>query len=101
MNPLIAFFRWLWRGPGVIALLAGILLVSSALAVIVSSHQTRNMYRELQVLQQEQDNLQSEYEKLLLEQSALANNGRVHQVARDELNMMPPDLGKIILVEKK
>ena len=101
MNPLIAFFRWLWRGPGVIALLAGILLVSSALAVIVSSHQTRNMYRELQVLQQEQDNLQSEYEKLLLEQSALATNGRVHQVARDELNMMPPDLGKIILVEKK
>ena len=55
MNPLIAFFRWLWRGPGVIALLAGILLVSSALAVIASSHQTRNMYRELQVLQQEQD----------------------------------------------
>ena len=53
------------------------------------------------MLQQEQDNLQSEYEKLLLEQSALANNGRVYQVARGELNMIPPALSKIVLVEKK
>ena len=101
MNPLGAFFRWIWRGPNIMTLFVGAFLVSSALAVIASSHQTRNMYREIQVLQQEQDNLQSEYEKLLLEQSALANNERVHQVARSELNMIPPDLSKIILVKKK
>ena len=55
MNPLIAF-SLVVASPGGIAFFAGILLVSSALAVIASSHQTRNMYRELQVLQQEQDN---------------------------------------------
>jgi len=101
MNPVAAFFRWIWLGPSFMILFVGAFLVSSALAVIASSHQTRNMYREIQVLQQEQDNLQSEYEKLLLEQSALANNGRVYQVARGELNMIPPDLSKIVLVEKK
>lgn len=101
MNPLVAFFRWLLQGPGITTLFTGAFLVSSALAVIASSHQTRNMYREIQMLQQEQDNLQSEYEKLLLEQSALANNGRVYQVARGELNMIPPALSKIVLVEKK
>ena len=100
MNPLVETFHWLSCGRRIISVFAGVFLVASALGVIAASHQTRNMYREIQVLQQEQDNLQSEYEKLLLEQSALANNGRLHQVARDELNMIPPDVTKIILVRK-
>ena len=55
MNPVAAFFRWIWLGPNIMTLFVGAFLVSSALAVIASSHQTRNMYREIQVLQQEQD----------------------------------------------
>jgi cell division protein FtsL len=56
------------------------------------------MYREIQVLQKENDDLQSEYEKLLLEQSAWANNSRVDEIARNKLQMVPPDVHEIVMV---
>ena len=76
------------------------LIVITALAVVGASHETRNMYREIQVLQKEQDDLESEYEKLVLEQSAWANNTRVDQIARHDLNMVPPEVGEVIVVRK-
>ena len=100
MNALLDTFRWLGQGQRLIKIVLGVLLVISALGVVGASHETRSMYSELQALHKEQDDLESEYGKLLLEQSAWSNNTRVDEIARNELNMVPPEVSKIIVVRK-
>ena len=100
MNALLDTFRWLGQGQRLIGIVFGGLVVVSALGVVGASHETRNMYRELQALQKKQDDLESQYGKLLLEQSAWSNNTRVDEIARNELNMVPPEVSKIIVVRK-
>jgi|TARA_B110000977_G_scaffold100191_1_gene131495 cell division protein FtsL len=80
-----------------IAALIGLLVVSS-LAVALSAHETRQLYSQLQVLGQERDNLDSEYEKLLLEQSAWADYSRIDQVSREQLHMLAPTSKSIVVV---
>jgi cell division protein FtsL len=48
------------------------------------------MYRDLQTLEKDHDDLEHEYEKLLLEQSAWADYTRLNQLAHDELAMAAP-----------
>ena len=98
MNALWETSKWLmhWQRLAVVGL--GGLAICSALAVIAASHETRVMYRELQILQKEQDDLESEYEKLLLEQSAWANYTRVDQIAHQKLQMAPPDVEQVVVV---
>lgn len=81
---------WLLKSKQVFsAVLAGF-VVASALSVAFSAHQTRNMYRDLQQLEKDFDDLEHEYEKLLLEQSAWADYTRVDQLAQDRLSMAAP-----------
>ena len=80
-----------------ISALTGLLVVSS-LAVALSAHETRQLYSQLQVLGQERDNLDSEYEKLLLEQSAWADYSRIDQVSREQLHMLAPTSKSIVVV---
>ena len=67
-----------------------LVVILSALGVIYSVHLSRQQYSQLQEFQDAQDHLDSEYERLLLEQSAWANYSRIDQVARDDLQMQPP-----------
>ncbi len=97
-EPLHELARWLWHGPRMVTFVLCAIAVLSAIGVVAASHDTRRMYRDIQVLQQEQDDLESEYEKLLLEQSAWSNNSRVDQVAREDLKMVPPVVQNIVVV---
>ena len=81
------------------SLLLVIALVTS-LAVIYSVHLTRQQYSELQELQAVQDYLDSEYERLLLEQSAWADYARIDQVSRDELHMVLPSVAALVVVRR-
>ncbi len=74
--------------------------VGSSAGVIYSAHKTRQMYRELQSLQRIQDDLDSEYEKLLLEQSAWARYVRVDQLAREELGMIAPPPESLVVIHQ-
>ena len=77
-----------------------VVVVLSAFSVIYAAFQTRQLYGEIQLLQSRQDELDSEYEKLLLEQGAWANYTRVDQVSRKDLSMRPPLIEEIVLVER-
>lgn len=66
------------------------LIMLSAFAVIHSTHNCREHYAKLQVLEASQWYLQEDYGRLLLEQSTWASHYRVEQVARRELAMLPP-----------
>ena len=82
-------------------LLVGQLLVAvlaSSFGVSFAAFQTREPYSDLQKLSQESDQLDSEYEKLLLEQSAWAGYARIDEVARDKLDMQIPQGEQIVVV---
>ena len=97
-NFLLKIVVWLsgWEQLAVGALL--LLVITSSLGVALSAHETRQMYARLQEIELERDNLESEYEKLLLEQSAWADYARIDQVSRAELGMRAPVLNKMVIV---
>lgn len=90
---------WLFRGRVLAALLLIAATVGSALSVVYVSHVNRQLYSSLQELQKQQDYLESEYEKLLLEQSAWSDYSRIELLSRGELNMRTAPIADVVLVE--
>lgn len=90
LAPIIDLVRWLLEPRQALAVTAVLVLMASAIAVVQSAHETRQMYARLQVLQQASDELDGEYERLLLEESAWADYNRIDQLARQELGMDSP-----------
>jgi cell division protein FtsL len=76
----------------------GLLVLSSAMAVVYIKHLYRNVHTQLQNLRDQRDQLHIEWTQLLLEQSALASDMRVEQIARDELGMIFPAPDKIVII---
>jgi cell division protein FtsL len=100
MMPVIVqqLARWFFsRRPMLGSFLCGLLVVSS-LGVAYSSHETRNMYRDLQQLEKDHDDLEHEYEKLLLEQSAWAGYTRLNGLAQDKLQMTAPAISEMVVL---
>ncbi|MFT4631476.1 MAG: cell division protein FtsL [Candidatus Pseudothioglobus sp.] len=93
-------FVWFTGWTQISATLLVLVGIASALAVIQSVHVTRQQYSELQELRAIQDNLDSEYEMLLLEQSAWGDYARIDQVARDDLMMFAPTAETLIVVTR-
>ncbi|MCK2182629.1 cell division protein FtsL [Halomonas getboli] len=69
-----------------------------ALAVIATSHQTRGQYAELQRLEREHQQLQTEWSQLLLEESAWSSPSRIERLASDRLEMRLPDIDEIEVI---
>ncbi len=99
-SPLIKLLVWMfqWRQLQV-AGLVGLIAVSSV-GVIYSAHLTRAQYSKLQDLEKEQDLLDSDYERLLLEQGAWAGYARVDDVSRNQLGMKAPSATDLVLVDR-
>ncbi|MDA0789277.1 MAG: cell division protein FtsL [Proteobacteria bacterium] len=96
--PLGAIWKWLLVPMHIVTALTSVLVLVSAVAVVGASHETRRLYRSLQEQTAERDRLESEYERLLLEQSAWANNTRVDQIAHQDLDMVVPATREIVIV---
>jgi len=92
------FFRWLFGAAQIRILAITFIALFSSFAVIYVSHQTRALYGALQVGQDTSDDLDSEYEQLLLELSAWAGYNRIDQLAREELGMSSPGRGRLVLM---
>ena len=89
---------YFWTPSGRRAIALVVVFLISALAVIYASHATRARYASLQTEQHASDTLDSEYEKLLLEQSVWAGYNRVDQLARETLQMRSPDQTNLLVV---
>ena len=101
MNPenfLLRIVVWLSRVERLAVAVLVLLVLVSSLGVALSAHQTRQMYARLQEIGLKRDNLDSEYEKLLLEQSAWADYTRIDRVSRTEMNMRAPVLNNMVIV---
>lgn len=82
----------------IIALVMGIAVLASAIAVVSSKHQVRQQYQELVALESDRDRLDTEWWQLQLEQSSWATHGRIESTARDRLRMTMPDIGESVMV---
>jgi len=73
-------------------------LLVSAVGVVWAKQQSRNQFVELQRLEKERDQLDTEWGQLRLEQSTLVTYGRIEKIAREELHMVVPLPNQVRLV---
>lgn len=76
-----------------------VLVLISALLVIVSKHQSRKLFVEVQQLNYRIDELNTEWSKLQLEQSAFSDHGRIERIARSRLSMVMPESDEVIFIK--
>lgn len=88
--------------PGQIVVTAGLVLlvVISALALINSTHRSRELFNELQQEQRREWALDEDWERLLLEQGTLAAYERVSQTAENRLDMVMPDPATVRVIQE-
>ena len=70
----------------------------SALAIVITQHQTRKLFVEIQELEKTRDGLNEEWGRLQLEQSTWATDDRIENMARMKLGMEDPQMKLIIMV---
>ena len=80
-------------------LLLLVMVILSALAVVFSSYQSRQLFHELQTLQREVGSLQLEWRQLLVEEGAFSAHIRVESTAA-ELGMKIPDSRNTVAVHE-
>jgi len=76
-----------------------IVIILSALQVVISRHDARYLFVELQSLLQKQDKLNEQWGRLQLEYGAWAVNDRVEEYARTKLGMTEPIHSSVVLTK--
>ncbi|TXR51991.1 cell division protein FtsL [Reinekea thalattae] len=75
-------------------LIAGLvaLLLMTTFQIVAVTYQTRHQFASLEQMRDQLRAMQEEWGKLLLEESAFSSPSRVERIAREELNMVLPDV---------
>ena len=76
-------------------------VVVSATALVYSKHLQRRYFVELQSLQENGAQLETEWEQLLLEESAWSNQARIEQIANNKLDMHLVKHSDVVMLEIK
>lgn len=80
--------------------LAALFMLVSAFGVIYSTYQTRKLIAEFQHLQNQRNELQTEWGQLLLEQSTWGSFNRVERLASKKLDMHVPDPQQVVMISQ-
>ena len=75
-------------------------VIASAIGVVYSIQQSRELFVELTKLGNERDDLNFEFGRLELEQATWAENNRIDQIARDRLGMVPPNPAETVVIRR-
>jgi cell division protein FtsL len=84
----------------VIVLLLLAAVVASAIGVVYARQQDRILFGALTQLTREQDELNTEFGRLELEQATWAEPNRIEQIARGQLGMVNPGAADTVVVKK-
>ncbi len=76
------------------------LVLGSSFGVIYSKHQSRKLFVELQLLRKQIDDIDIEWGRLQLEQSAWSAHGRIEKIASKRLNMKLPVADEIVYMQQ-
>ncbi|WP_249978787.1 cell division protein FtsL [Vreelandella olivaria] len=72
--------------------------MATGLAVVATTHMTRMQFAQLQQLEQEKNQLQTEWGQLLLEEGAWSTPARIEQIATERLDMRIPDVNDVEVI---
>ena len=86
--------------PILLLLVFAIVCVISAIALVYTKHESRNLFIELEQLTTERDQLNIEWGQLQIEQSTWATHARIERVALQELALTRPKSTEIYLIER-
>jgi cell division protein FtsL len=87
------------RRLGVVALM--VVVVITAIAIVYSKHQSRQLFIRLQAMSSERDALGIEWGRLQLEQSTLATPTQIERLARKRLGMYVPTADEIVIIKNE
>lgn len=76
----------------------GILL--SALGIVQAKHHSRKYFMELQRLEATADELDMEWDRLLIEESTWSNHSQIEQTARQRLQMKLPSPDEVMVIRR-
>jgi cell division protein FtsL len=74
-------------------------VVFCSLLVVQTRQESRQLFAHLQTLQTERDALNTEWERLLLEEAAWSQHRRIESTARARLGMDLPGAERIVVVQ--
>ena len=80
-------------------LFLAISVLVSATGVVYAKHESRQLFIELQSLQEARDKLNVRWGRLQLEQSTWATHGRIEDIAREKLGMKLPRAAAVVIVK--
>ena len=86
-----AVFSGLFQGQ-LSTLILMICILGSAFSLIIASHEQRQLFAELEKLEQKRDELDVEWRRLRLEQRVMAEYSRLENLAHKKLGMKNLDL---------
>lgn len=77
------------------------LAVSSAVAIVYTTHLSRLAYIEISANQSIIDELQVEWSQLQIEESTFSEFGRIERAASEELRMSIPGLDESVMIVRR
>ena len=86
------------KGQVLLVLGLTVAVLGSGIGVVYTQHTNRQLFMELQKLQEKRDDLEVEWELVQLEQSTLVTDAVIEQTARKRLNMLIPDPGEVLYI---
>lgn len=86
------------RKPWIFVVVGAVVTLISGLSVVYSTYQTRILISDFLHLQNQHNELQTEWGQLLLEQSTWGSLSRVERLAGKKLEMHVPDPQQIVMV---
>jgi len=75
-------------------------VIASAIGVVYSIQESRELFVELTRLNTERDEFNFEFGRLQLEQATWAENNRIEQIARGRLGMVSPNPADSVVVRR-
>jgi cell division protein FtsL len=82
------------------ALVLFIAVVASAVMLVWSKHQSRQLFQQLEALSTQHDEQQIEWGRLQLEQATWSENSRIEQIARERLGLDFPQQTKVVVIKQ-
>lgn len=86
--------------PVLLTLVGAVVCVISAIALVHTKHESRELFIELEALSGTRDRLNIEWSQLQLEQGTWATHARIEKVASEELQLERPQASEIYVIEE-
>jgi len=87
--------------PFLLVFVLALVCVLSAIAMVYTKHESRQLFVELEGLTDERDGLNIEWGQLQIEQSTWAQHARIERVATEDLALVRPETTEIFVIERQ